>query len=56
MYEHPIQNRHLRNVYDNEAPLNFLATQTPSLVRILWTDLVSGSTYAASSVSSVTRP
>ena len=34
----------LDNIYDNEAPLNFLATQTPSLVRILWTDLVSGST------------
>jgi hypothetical protein len=42
--------------YERLAPTNDLALQTPSLVLILWTDLVSGSTHAASRLSSVMKP
>ena len=42
--------------YDKDAPTKLGATQTPSLVRILWTLLVPGLTQAASLVSRVVKP
>jgi len=42
--------------YDNDAPTKVGATQTPSLVRILWILLVSGLIQAASLVSKVVKP
>lgn len=42
-------------VYDKLAPTNFSTLQTPSLVLILWTLLVSGSIQHASKVSRVVR-
>jgi hypothetical protein len=49
-------NRCMILIYDRLAPMNDFALQTPSLVRILWTDFVSGSTHAASRLSSVMKP
>ena len=43
-------------VYDNEAPTKVGAMHTPSFVRIRWTDWLTGSTQAASWVSSVVNP
>ena len=43
-------------IYDRLAPMNDFALQTPSLVRILWTDFVSGSIHAASRLSRVMKP
>ena len=53
---HAYINRRMILIYDRLAPMNDFALQTPSLVRILWTDFVSGSTHAASRLSSVMNP
>lgn len=49
-YVHPVY------YYDKDAPTKVGATQTPSLVRILWTLLVTGLIQAASLVSEVVKP
>lgn len=43
-------------IYDKEAPTRVGATQTPSLVLILWTLFVAGLIHAASLLSSVMKP
>jgi hypothetical protein len=43
-------------LHDNEAPTKVGAMHTPSFVRIRWVDLLTGSTQAASRVSSVVKP
>ena len=43
-------------VHDKEAPTKVGAMQTPSFVRIRWIDWLTGSTQAASCVSSVVNP
>jgi len=42
--------------YEREAPTKVGATHTPSLVRILCTDFVTGFIHAASCVSKVVKP
>ena len=47
---------YIEGFYDKVAPIKVGATQTPSLVRILWTPLVTGLIQAASLVSRVVKP
>ena len=42
--------------YEREAPTKVGAAHTPSLVRILCTDFVTGFIHAASCVSKVVKP